>query len=116
LPAPDGRILTGLHARVFYTAYWICGFFNLSDCMVSTWIVATAAIGIDGALRFSVPAFAVDPTIAAYSDPGAFRLDVLPDRPPYGTYRLEAEGDVRTTFGMIAVSPRYPPIVFLRPR
>jgi hypothetical protein len=23
LPAPDGRNLTGLHARVFYTAYWI---------------------------------------------------------------------------------------------
>ena len=116
LPAPDGRNLTGLQARVFYVADWICGFFNLPDCGVPAWIVATPRIGIDGDLRFSVPDFASDPAITAYMDPGAFRLDVLPDRPPYGTYVLEAEGGARGTFGMIAVANRYPAIVMLRPR
>ena len=115
LPAPDGRNLTGLQARVFYSAGWICAFFNLIDCGVPSWIIATPTVAVDGALRFSVPDFAADPVIRAYTDAGDFRLDVLPDRPPYGTYVLEAEGDVRGTFGMIAVANRYPSFVMLRP-
>ena len=116
LPAADARNLTGLQARVFYSAGWICDFFNLIDCGVPEWIIATPRVGVDGALRFSVPDLAADPAITAYTDIGAFRVDVLPDRPPYGTYVLEAEGDVRGSFGMITVAKRYPPIVMLRPR
>jgi hypothetical protein len=123
LPAPDARNLTGLRARVYYSAPWICGFFNLQDCGVPAWMVAEPRIGIDGALQFEVPDFANDRGIQRVLKdstwfpwgPGSFRLDVIPDRPPHTVYMLHAGGDARTAFGEIAVTNKYPVLIMLRP-
>jgi hypothetical protein len=104
--------LSGDEVRVLYVADWVCGFFGFSECFgPPSWMVATATIGNEGALRFAVPNFAADPSVMAHSYAGGFRLHVS------GSYSLEADppaggGRYRT----IPVSSNYPSIITLRPQ
>lgn len=107
----DGRSLAGSEVRVWYVALWVCGFFELSECFgPPSWVVSTATIGVDGALRFSVPNFAADPVAASSSFPGGFRL--VAD----GGYSLEADGSASSSLHAIPVMRSYPSNIVLRPR
>ena len=111
LLTPNGRSLAGSEVRVSYVALWVCGFFELSECFgPPSWVVTTTTIGIDGTLRFSVPNFAADPSVAARSFSGGFRL-VTDD-----SFLLEADGSAVGSMHAIPVARNYPSIVMLRPR
>jgi hypothetical protein len=111
LPAPSARNLTGLDVRVLYVANWVCGFFQLPDCWVPSWFVASAPIGIDGTLRLAVPDFSSDPGVRAYSFPGEFKLAI-----ESGGYVLDVIDAAGGTSPGIGVSSRYPALITLQPR
>jgi hypothetical protein len=117
LPSPDGVNLAGATLRVFYVADWLCGFFNLADCMVPQWEIAVERIADDGTFRVELPDFAGDggllPSITRAFPRGAggFRLRADRDVAPYD-YWLEPDG---ATFGRVPVAASYADLV-LRPR
>jgi hypothetical protein len=80
LPTDDGLSLVGSQIRVFYVAYWLCGFFNLPDCMVPSWQVAVGEVGAGDTVHIDVPDFARDPVTGP--DAG-FKLRADRTEPPY---------------------------------
>jgi hypothetical protein len=120
LPSSDGVSLSNAELRVLYVAPWLCTFFNLMDCGVPQWNVATGRIATDGTFQVVVPDFAADPVIkkwasepAILSGPGVFRLRADRSAAPYN-YWLEL--DRNAAFGgAVPVAAAYPEMLF-RPR
>jgi len=57
LPPDNGVSLSGATLRIYSSADWLCGFFGLFDCLVSSWEVATGRIADDGSFTVMVPDF-----------------------------------------------------------
>lgn len=112
----DDVSLAGASVRVYYTASWLCGFFNLPDCGVPTWEVGRDRIADDGTFRVMVPDFVRDP-VAQMSTPGwprirgEFRLRAERTSAPFD-YWLEQDGSGGV---VVAVAASYANLV-LRPR
>jgi len=117
LPSSDGVSMAGATVHVYYSAPWLCGFFELPDCMVPRWEVAGDRVSTDGTFHLMVPDFARDPIAQAPAPgwpslPDGFSLRADRDVAPYN-YWLEPDD---ATAGMIIpVAARYPELI-LRPR
>ena len=115
LPSADGVSLAGAEVHVSYVAPWLCGFFNLADCWLPQFEIASAPIGDDGTFRVLVPDFANDPVIsraapAETGGPGGFKLRAR-NTAPYD-YWLEPDG---ARSGLVPVARLYPQLL-LHPR
>jgi hypothetical protein len=108
LRSVEGLSLAGSQVRVFYVAYWLCGFFDLPDCLVSSWQVAVGRVGADDTIHIDVPDFTRDPVAGA--DAG-FTLRADRTEPPYHFW-LETPA---APLGVIPVSNDFRNLV-LRPR
>lgn len=104
--------VAGASVRVFYSAPWLCGFFNLSDCGVPTWEVGQDRITDDGTFRVMVPDFVGDP-VAQMSTAGwprargEFNLRVDRTSAPFH-YWLVGDGSMS---GAVPVAAAYPDLV-----
>jgi hypothetical protein len=92
LQPDDAAIAGGKDMQVTFEAGWICAFFNVLDCMVPRFPIATARIGKDGAVSFDVPDVLADPVIKKYGFLGGFAFDVEEPAPSFNYYRLEPPG------------------------
>ena len=110
LPTTDGVSLAGAEVRVDYVAYWLCGFFDLPDCGVPQWQVATGRISADGTFRVMVPDFAADPAIKpwAFASNHVFKLRADRSTAPYN-YWLDLDGGKA---GEVAIASTYPALRF----
>jgi hypothetical protein len=93
LPIEGGPPLGGLDLRVFFQAGWMCNFFDLVDCMVPAFDMATRRLGADGSFSFTVPDIAGDPAIEKFhASRDGFRLDLLEPVAPYRRYGIDSAG------------------------
>jgi len=93
LPTADGRLLAGHQLRVFYEAGWMCSFFELIDCLVPAYPVASLIIGPDGSFAFAVPNVLADRPLKPYSvTADGFKIDIEEQVPPYRRYWPESPG------------------------
>jgi hypothetical protein len=67
LPSSDGVSLANAELRLYYNAGWLCAYFNLADCLVPSWQIATGQIAADGSFRVMVPDFAADRAMARWA-------------------------------------------------
>lgn len=90
LPPDDGVSLAGARLLVLHEDAWLCGFFNLPDCMSAIRDIGSGAIASDGSFKISLPDIARDPVIAKWSRRHPLGLRVDRTEPPYH-YTLERD-------------------------
>jgi hypothetical protein len=110
LPTADGRILAGHELRVFFEAGWMCSFFELIDCLVPAYPVASLIIGPDGSFAFTVPNVLADRPLKVYNATSdSFKIDIEEQVPPFRRYWPESPG------WSLRVAVAYPQPLLLRP-
>jgi hypothetical protein len=118
LAAPNGASLAGLEMTVFYHADWMCGFFNLADCGVPSFKLATARIATGGKFSFAVPDLHADPTAKRYhgfaTAPGTFVIFADEVSPPFRRFSLGSASDASGRYGISSLTPASGELV-LRP-
>jgi hypothetical protein len=88
----DVATAAGREMKVSFEAGWICAFFNVLDCVVPRFPMATARIGKDGSVSFDVPDILGDPALKKFGFFGGFAMDVEEPAPAFNYYRLEPPG------------------------
>lgn len=65
-----------LYADVSYMPGWICEFFQLADCGLGSWRIASVKLDTDGKFAVTLPDFVRDDAISTFKYPGNFTFRV----------------------------------------
>ena len=100
------HVAQGLPVNVMYWPHWICEFFNLIDCFLGGWNVAS--IKLDRNARFSVklPDFVGQPGLGSFKQRGEFDFRIG-DQNTGGSFQLRALRNA-SPIGWVHAADRYP--------
>jgi hypothetical protein len=94
-----------LYVDVDYTPWWTCEFFQLPDCSLSPWRVASVELDTDGRFSAILPNFAQDAIIRSFKHPGEFAFRIRDQQTGNPLFELKAAG---SNWGRVPVADKYP--------
>jgi len=97
-----------LHVDVDYTPWWICEFFNLPDCGLGAWKVASVELDTDGRFSATLPDFAGDATVRSFKNPGELAFRIRDQKTGNPLFDLKPTGSPSSSWGRIPVAASYP--------
>jgi hypothetical protein len=92
---------------VGHSPFWTCEFFELADCLVSSFKIASVELAEDGRFTVALPDFAHDPMVSSFSRPGDFTFTVSGRRSGRLLFDLKPKGNSNGR-GRIPVADDYP--------
>ena len=110
----SGRVLLPAHlssdrvrVEVSHTPFWKCEFFDLMDCLVASFKIASIELAQDGRFTVALPDFAHDPIVSLFSRPGDFRFTLSERRSGRFLFDLKLKGS-SDGHGRIPIAAGYP--------
>jgi hypothetical protein len=108
------RRSSSLEIEVVYEAYWVSGFFGITDGPVTMFRVATVPIGEDGSFLARLPIFALDPAekTAVEGHRGEFGLR-LREKKTWNIVGTLRSSEFATSSGGLELRTQYPGLEFV---
>lgn len=89
---PPGVEADEVRVDVSLEASWECRFFNLTDCLMTGYKVASAEVLEGGGFSVALPDFAHDPVVGSYERPGRFTFTLSERKTGKYLFRLRPAG------------------------
>ena len=96
-----------LYVDVDYTPLWVCELFQLLDCGLGRWRIASVKLDTDGKFTAALPDFARDAVISAFKSPGDFTFRIRDQKTGNSLFELKP-AESGSTFGRVSVADGYP--------
>lgn len=82
-----------VRVSVRYSAFWVCDFFGLIDCLVANFGVTSTDLTEGGRFKVALPDFAHDPVVSSFSNPGDFNFQAVERKSGRFLFRLKPQGN-----------------------